>query len=102
MLAAHNTSSTSLYLEWSPPSLASVHGELLGYLLSYRPRDTSPSQAQEVKITKPGAQVTIGRIARTMLDLCIFSYTGMVLTIPNIDGKDKAIESIKEIPFQTL
>ena len=34
--AAHNTSSTSIYLEWTPPTLESLHGEFSGYLISYR------------------------------------------------------------------
>ena len=34
--AAHNTSSTSIYLEWTPPTLESLHGEFSGYIISYR------------------------------------------------------------------
>ena len=38
VLAAHNTSSTSIYLEWSAPAASSVHGQFLGYKISWRPR----------------------------------------------------------------
>ena len=57
IVAAHNSSSTSIYLEWSPPSSDTIHGQMQGYLITYRPRDTSPSQAEEVKLNDPGATV---------------------------------------------
>jgi hypothetical protein len=56
--AAHNSSSTSVYLEWTPPPVNSLHGEFLGYLLSYRPRDASPTQAEEVRLADPGLKVS--------------------------------------------
>ena len=59
MLAAHNTSSTSIYLEWSAPGLHTIHGQFQGYLITYRPRDTSPRQAEEIRITSPTATVGI-------------------------------------------
>ena len=34
--SAHNTSGTSIYLAWEPPHPATLHGEFLGYTLSYR------------------------------------------------------------------
>ncbi|CAB4058090.1 PTPRG [Lepeophtheirus salmonis] len=37
--AAHNISSTSIVLSWSPPSLTSVHGEFIGYRITYKPRN---------------------------------------------------------------
>jgi hypothetical protein len=56
--AAHNSSSTSVYLEWTPPPVNSLHGEFLGYLLSYRPRDASPTQAEEVRLADHGLKVS--------------------------------------------
>ena len=58
MVAAHNTSSTSIYLEWSSPALHTIHGQFQGYLITYRPRDTSPRQAEEVRI--PNHADTVG------------------------------------------
>ena len=58
VVAAHNTSSTSIYLEWSAPGLHTVHGQFQGYLITYRPRDTSPGQAEEVRI--PDHTATVG------------------------------------------
>lgn len=55
--AAHNTSSTSLYLSWQPPELSSIHGEFLGYKISYRPRDVADSKAVEIPIDNPRATV---------------------------------------------
>ena len=34
--SAHNTSGSSIYLAWEPPHPATLHGEFLGYTLSYR------------------------------------------------------------------
>ena len=58
MLAAHNTSSSSIYLEWSGPAPATLHGQFLGYTITYRPRDTSPAQSKEIKITNPSVTVS--------------------------------------------
>jgi hypothetical protein len=59
VVAAHNTSSTSLYLEWSAPGLHTIHGQFQGYLITYRPRDTSPQKAEEVRLSNPAATVGI-------------------------------------------
>ena len=56
--AAHNTSSTSLYLSWQAPELNTIHGEFLGYKISYRPRDVSEAKAVEVPIDNPRATVS--------------------------------------------
>ena len=51
--AAHNTSSTSLYIAWQPPERKSVHGDFLGYRLSFRPRDVDETKATVVPIEDP-------------------------------------------------
>jgi receptor-type tyrosine-protein phosphatase gamma len=56
--AAHNTSSTSLYLSWQPPEPNSIHGEFLGYRISYRPRDVGAAKSVEVPIENPKATVS--------------------------------------------
>ncbi|XP_059092018.1 tyrosine-protein phosphatase 99A-like [Tigriopus californicus] len=53
--AAHNTSSTSLYLSWQAPETRTIHGQFLGFKLSYRPRDEPESKAVEVPIENPSA-----------------------------------------------
>ena len=79
MAAAHNTSSTSIYLEWSPPSLESVHGEFLGYLLSYRPRDTSPGKAEEVRIDQAAHSYTLE-------DLSVYTQYLLAIKVLNPEG----------------
>ena len=36
VLAAHNTSSTSIYLEWSAPAANTIHGQFTGYVVTFR------------------------------------------------------------------
>ena len=55
--AAHNTSSTSLYLSWQAPELNTIHGEFLGYKISHRPRDVGEAKAVEIPIDNPRATV---------------------------------------------
>jgi hypothetical protein len=57
--AAHNTSSTSLYLSWQAPELNTIHGEFLGYKISYRPRDVGEGKAVEVPIDNVRATVSL-------------------------------------------
>ncbi len=57
MTAAHNTSSTSLYLNWQPPEARSIHGDFLGYRLTYRPRDVSEDKAEVITIDDPEMNV---------------------------------------------
>ncbi|KAH8419235.1 hypothetical protein KR222_011240, partial [Zaprionus bogoriensis] len=47
---AHNTSSTSVYISWKPPSPDTILGEFLGYRITYRPRDRSPNDTKEIYI----------------------------------------------------
>ena len=54
--SAHNTSSDSLYLAWEPPHPSSLHGEFLGYQLSYRERDLDRENNTLVDIKGPGAK----------------------------------------------
>ncbi len=55
--AAHNTSSTSLYLSWQPPEPDTIHGDFLGYRLTYRPRDVGEERAEVVELEDPKATV---------------------------------------------
>lgn len=59
MTAAHNTSSTSLYMAWEVPEPKSVHGEFLGYRLTYRPRDVDESKAIVVPLEDQAITVRI-------------------------------------------
>ncbi len=58
--AAHNSSSTSIYLSWKPPPRSSLHGEFLGYRLAYRQRndETAGSDSvQEIFLRDPSIEV---------------------------------------------
>ncbi|KAG8196608.1 hypothetical protein JTE90_014166 [Oedothorax gibbosus] len=37
--SAVNASSTSIRLKWAPPPANTIHGEFIGYRITYRPRD---------------------------------------------------------------
>ncbi|XP_071438889.1 putative receptor-type tyrosine-protein phosphatase mosPTP-1 isoform X2 [Hetaerina americana] len=50
---AHNTSSTSLLISWKAPPKETIHGEFLGYRISYRPRDKGEKDAKETYIRDP-------------------------------------------------
>ena len=44
-----STLSTSLDVYWEPPSMASINGEFLGYILSYRPQSSAEFTRIEVR-----------------------------------------------------
>nr|KAF7425833.1 hypothetical protein H0235_008271 [Vespula pensylvanica] len=51
--SAYNTSSTSIYLAWKPPSRDTIHGEFLGYRIGYRPRDKTNMEMKDIYIRDP-------------------------------------------------
>lgn len=55
---AHNTSSTALHISWRPPHHETIHGEFLGYKISYRPRDRGDDAIKEIYIRDPSAEVS--------------------------------------------
>lgn len=58
--SAHNSSSTSIYLNWKPPPKSSIHGEFLGYRLAYKQRDdTSSESVQEIFLRDPSIEVCV-------------------------------------------
>ena len=81
MLAAHNTSSTSIYLEWSAPAASSLHGQFLGYVITYRPRDTSPRESKEIKISNPGST------SQTITGLTVYTQYLISIRVVNPEGE---------------
>lgn len=55
---AHNTSATSLHISWRPPHHDTIHGEFLGYRITYRPRDRSDRAFEEIYIRDPTVEVS--------------------------------------------
>lgn len=54
---AHNTSANSLYISWRPPYHDTIHGEFLGYRISYRPREQGAEAVQEIYIRDSSVEV---------------------------------------------
>ncbi|RLU16101.1 hypothetical protein DMN91_011859 [Ooceraea biroi] len=52
--AAHNTSASSIYLAWKPPSRDTIHGEFLGYRIGYRRREKADEEMKNIYIRDPG------------------------------------------------
>ncbi|KAK9718919.1 Fibronectin type III domain [Popillia japonica] len=53
---AHNTSATALHISWRPPHHDTIHGEFLGYRISYRPRDKGIDAIKEIYIRDPSVE----------------------------------------------
>ncbi|EEB18664.1 conserved hypothetical protein [Pediculus humanus corporis] len=47
---AYNTSSTSIHISWRAPHKSTIHGEFLGYRISYRPREKADDDFKEIYI----------------------------------------------------
>lgn len=55
---AHNTSSSSVRVSWKAPPLSTIHGEFLGYRITYRPRDKQQSEdTKEIYIRDSSVEV---------------------------------------------
>ena len=80
VLAAHNTSSTSIYLEWSAPPANTIHGQFLGYKISWRPRDANPSESKEISLTNPALT------SHTITDLSVYTQYLVSLAVRNPEG----------------
>lgn len=55
--SAHNTSATSIYISWKPPSLDSILGEFLGYRITFRARDKQAESIKEIYIRDSSVEV---------------------------------------------
>jgi hypothetical protein len=45
------------FLSWQAPELNTIHGEFLGYKISYRPRDVGEAKSVEIPIENSRATV---------------------------------------------
>ena len=67
VMSAHNSSSTSIYLNWKPPPKSSIHGEFLGYRLAYKQlEDTGSDSVQEIFLRDPSIEVCTLQISFNM------------------------------------
>lgn len=78
--SAHNTSSDSIYLAWEPPHPSTLHGEFLGYQLSYRSRDAEKSNVTKIKIKGPNVS------QYTIKNLSVFTQYLVSLEVVNPEG----------------
>ena len=78
--SAHNTSSDCIYLAWEPPHPSTLHGEFIGYQLTYRERDTDKSNATLVNIKGPN--ITEFNIK----NLSVFTQYLVTLEVRNPEG----------------
>ncbi|XP_053972725.1 tyrosine-protein phosphatase 99A-like isoform X1 [Hylaeus volcanicus] len=53
IIAAYNTSATSIYLAWNAPSRDTIHGEFLGYRIGYKPRNKTNAEVKNIYIRDP-------------------------------------------------
>ena len=58
ILAAHNTSATSLLLRWRPLAADQLRGEFQAYRITYRERNGSADTLQEVRLRDEKTQVS--------------------------------------------
>ena len=56
---AHNTSSTSVRISWKPPPTDTIHGEFLGYRITYRARDKQAEDIKEIYIRDSSVEVCV-------------------------------------------
>lgn len=66
--AAHNTSATSIYLAWKPPSRDTIHGEFLGYHIGYRRREKADEEMKNIYIRDPAVDVSHHTLAHRLLE----------------------------------
>ena len=78
--SAHNTSSHSIYLAWEPPHPSTLHGEFIGYRLTYRERDANKSSASLVNIKGPNTT------QYTIKNLLVFTQYLVTLEVRNPEG----------------
>lgn len=56
---AYNTSSTSIHISWRAPHKSTIHGEFLGYRISYRPREKGDDEVKEIYIRDSNVDVRL-------------------------------------------
>ena len=82
--SAHNTSSDTIYLAWQPPHPSTLHGEFLGYQLTYRERDLDKVNATLVTIKGPDVSEF------TIKKLNVFTQYLVSLQVVNPEGAGPA------------
>ena len=64
ILAAHNTSATSVRVRWRALAPQELRGEFQAYRITYRRRNTTIGDIKELKITEESVQVRGSRLVK--------------------------------------
>ncbi|XP_015928066.1 putative receptor-type tyrosine-protein phosphatase mosPTP-1 isoform X2 [Parasteatoda tepidariorum] len=76
---AHNTSSSSIIIQWAPPPKHSLHGEFLGYRITYRLRERARGE-REIILRDPLARDYVIRglnaFSQYLVSLQVFNPAG--------------------------
>ena len=80
---AHNLTSTALYLAWEPAHPLTIHGELLGYKLTYQARHSEKAK-QSIVIPNPSTHEFILR------DLETYTQYNVAIQVINPEGPGPA------------
>ena len=82
---AHNITSTALYLAWQPPHPLTIHGEFLGYRLSFQPSQAGHREGRKSIVMKsPDIQEYILR------DLKTYTKYNVAIQVINPEGAGPA------------
>ncbi|XP_023290155.1 tyrosine-protein phosphatase 99A [Orussus abietinus] len=80
IISAHNTSSSSIHITWKSPTRDTIHGEFLGYRISYRPVDKGEAEVKEIYIRDPNVE------SHTIRDLETYTKYRVSLQVFNPEG----------------
>ncbi|XP_076362408.1 putative receptor-type tyrosine-protein phosphatase mosPTP-1 isoform X1 [Tachypleus tridentatus] len=79
IISAHNTSSSSIRLQWAPPHKDTINGEFLGYRILYRPRDRPGIERERILRNSSLKEYTIRNLepfTQYLITLQVFNPEG--------------------------
>ncbi|XP_022250012.1 protein sidekick-2-like, partial [Limulus polyphemus] len=79
IISAHNTSSSSVRLQWAPPHKDTINGEFLGYRILYRPRDRPGVERERILRNSSLKEYTIRNLesfTQYLISLQVFNPEG--------------------------
>ncbi|CRK87865.1 CLUMA_CG001652, isoform A [Clunio marinus] len=100
---AHNTSSTSVRISWKPPPADTIHGEFLGYRITYRARDKQPEDIKEIYIRDSSVESheisNLETFTQYLVSLQVFNPEGLgpasTVLIMTDEGDDSSFKATK-------
>ncbi|CAO1427366.1 unnamed protein product [Diamesa hyperborea] len=109
---AHNTSATSIYISWKPPSPDSILGEFLGYRITFRARDKQAESIKEIYIRDSSVESheiqNLETFTQYLVSLQVFNPEGLgppttvlVMTDEGIPSKPQYVK-VLEVTSNTI